>query len=182
MNACNGPNDAILTLDKALSLAKQGVSAWQSLIACPNCPYNNDQEVMLLALMSIRPVTRYLQRLAPRFSNPGPTGCQKSDATDMRPMTENSRLIIGRSEVDGDDRMLVFRLLFQKTVQKVRQTLHSLQIMQHERKKQLLVETSNRGAGIDDYQASSSLLHIQQISHALATALQALESSLEDGE
>lgn len=183
MNASNGSDDTMLSLDKALSLAKQGIRAWRSLIACPNCPYNNDQEVMLLALMSIRPVTRYLQRLAPRFTARPRADSKTSESTntsvtlDTLPMMERSRLMLGSMEVDDEERMLVFRLLFQKTVQRVRQALHSLQMMQFKRKKQLLMETSNRTAGAEDYHASSSLSHIQQITHALATALQDLESS-----
>ena len=172
-------DDSILSLDKALSLAKQGIKAWRSLVACPICPYNNDQEVMLLALMSIRPVTRYLQRLAPRFiALPlGEAKSQEFAMTDLQLTRERSRLMLGSLEVEEEERILVYRLLFQKTVQKVRYTLHSLQTMQFKRKKQLLLETSNRTAGLEDYHASSSLSHIQQMTHALATALQDLESS-----
>jgi hypothetical protein len=182
LNACDGIDDTVLSLDKALSLAKQGVKAWRNLIACPKCPYNNEQEVMLLAMMSIRPVTRYLQRLAPRYGASQCAASQNADAaSDPWPIKpeESSRLMIGSVELDGDEKMVVCRVLFQKTVQMVRQTVHALQMLQYKRKQQLLIETSNRAAGADNYQASSSLVHIQQVSHSLATALQALESSFD---
>ena len=170
MNACNGPDDSVLSLDKALSLAKQGINAWRSLTACPDCPYNNDHETMLLAFMSIRTVTRYLQRLAPRYTAQPPPGSSTPEGTDSRSSKERSRLTIGSLEIEDDERTLVLRLLFHKTLQKVRCALHSLQTIQYKRKGQLTV-------GVHDGQTSSSLPHIQQISHALAVALQALDST-----
>lgn len=177
MNACWGLDDEHLSLDKALCLARQGAKTWQNLFTCSNCPYDSDQEVMLLALLSMRAVTRYLQRLAPRYAARQRSESQSSPPTDT-PGLENSRLMLGSLEVVGDEKMLVFRLLFQKTVQKVRSTLHSLQMIQRKRKKQMLMDTSNRTAEADDYHASSSLLHIQQMSHVLSNALQALELSV----
>ncbi|KAF2639739.1 hypothetical protein P280DRAFT_470361 [Massarina eburnea CBS 473.64] len=180
MNACSNSDDAALSLDKVLSLSKQGIETWRGLISCPICSSNNDQEAMLLALMSIRPVTRYLQRLAPRYTNRARSDSKVSTSYSVprpRQVREPCRLMVGTLEIEDEERTLVYRMLFQKTVQRVRQTLHALQMMQYRRKKELLVGTCNRTAGVEDYHASSSLSHTQQITHALATALQDLESS-----
>ncbi len=64
-----------------------------------------------------------------------------------------------------------------KTVQKVRQTLHALQVIQNGQKQLLMLETADRDAGREDYQESARLLHLQQMSHSLATVLQRLDSS-----
>lgn len=177
MNACDGADYTRLSLDKALSLARQGVRVWGNLIACPKCPYNSDQEVVMLAYMGIRAVTRYLQRLGPRYIVQSRNEPHPANATTEKEVVQ---LVVGSLEVGGDEKVLVFRLLFQKTLQSVRQTLHSLQKMQCKRKRQLQQETSDHaGAMTDDYQVSSSLLHIQQISHALANSLQELEAALD---
>jgi hypothetical protein len=165
-------------MDKALSLAKQAMKAWQGLLTCPYCPYNDDQEVMLLTFMSIRAVTRYLQRLSPRYTNTARTSLQGSGSNTPQSAKDDSRLKIGSFELEGDDRMLVLRVLYQNTLQKVKCILHSLQVIQNKKKKRLLEETQNKTAGVDDYQASSNLFHIQQMSYGLVTSLQTLESSL----
>ena len=74
--------------------------------------------------------------------------------------------------------MLVLRVLYQNTLQKVKYILNSLQVIQNKKKKRLLEETQNKLAGVDDYQVSSNLFHIQQMSYGLITSLQALESSM----
>ena len=175
IRAGDGPDDGVLSMDKALSLVKHAMNAWQGLLSCTSCPYDDDQEVMLLTFMSIRAVTRYLQRLSPRYtisSLPGPGSSLPQSAKD------DDRLQIGSFELEGNDRMLVLRVVYQNTLQKVKSILHSLQIIQDKKKRRLLEKTQNKLAGADDYQASSNLFHIQQISYGLVTALQTLESSL----
>ncbi|KAH8600637.1 hypothetical protein B0O99DRAFT_667881 [Bisporella sp. PMI_857] len=173
--ACDGPENGAWSMDKALSLANQAMKAWQGLLTCLYCPYDDDQEVMLLTFMSIRAVTRYLQRLSPRYTNislqvPGSNSPQSAKGDD--------RLRIGSFELEGSDRMLVLRVLYQATLQKVKCILHSLQVIQNKKKGRLLEKTQNKPAGADDYQASSNLFHIQQISYGLVTSLHALESAL----
>lgn len=179
MNGCTDADDTMLSLDKALSLAREGINVWRCLIECQSCDQNNDQEVMLLALASIRSVTRYLQRLSPRYMPFSQSESKpfEDESQQRHQREEQSRLMLGSLEVDEEERILVYRLLFQKTVQKVRQALHSLQMIQHKRKKQLLMETSNRTAAAEDYHASSSLSHLQQMTHTLSTTLQSLESA-----
>ena len=172
MNACNGTDDPALSLDKALSLARHGAGVWCNLIACPKCPYDNDQEVVMLAYMGIRAVTRYLQHLGPRYSR------RSSDINGPLLAKESVRLMIGSLEVEGDERAFVFRTLFQKMVHNVQETLHSLDGIQCKRKRLLLQETSSRAVGTDDYQLSSSLLHIRQTSHTLTNTLKELESDV----
>ena len=171
-----GPDHGMLPIDKVLGLAEEGMKAWRGLVACTSCPYSDDQEVMLLAFMSIRAITRHLQRLSPCYSI---TTTPSAEALCMSQSSkEESLLRIGSYEVTGDDRKLVLRLLFQNTLQKLKYILDSLQEIQDKKKKLLLDETSNRTAGIDDYQASNYLFHTQQISYCLVTSLQTLESSL----
>ena len=172
MNACDGTNDATLSLDKALSLARQGISVWRSLVACPNCPYHKDQEVVMLAYMGIRALTRYLQRLGPRYI---PHLRQDPDVIKSFAAKEDLRLVVGSVEVDGDERDFVFRVLFQNMLQNVQETLHALQAVQSKRKGLLLQETSSRAIATEDYQLSSSLLHVQQMSHTLVKALNELK-------
>jgi hypothetical protein len=175
IRAWDGPDDGVWSMDKALSLAKQAMKAWEGLLTCPHCPYDDDQEVMLLTFMSIRAVTRYLQRLSPRYTN---TSLQGPGSNSPQSAKDDDRLQIGSFELEGNDRMLVLRVLYQITVQKVKRILHSLQVIQNKKKRQLLEKTQNKLAGVGDYQASSNLFHIQQISYGLVTSLQTLESSL----
>lgn len=165
-------------MDKALSLAQQAMKAWQGLLTCPYCPYNDDQEVMLLTFMTIQALTRYLRRLSPRYTNTARTNLQGSNPDTPLAAKDDSRLRIGSFELEGDDRTLVLRFLYQNTLQKVKCVLHSLQVIQNKKKKRLLEETQNKLAGVDDYQASSNLFHIQQMSYGLVTSLQTLESAL----
>ncbi|PVH97119.1 hypothetical protein DM02DRAFT_658555 [Periconia macrospinosa] len=161
INACNS-NDSALSLDKILSLSKQGFKAWCNLIACPICSTNNDQEAMLLALMSIRPVARYLQRVAPCYTERprADSGTSTSKDTASIPHSkEPCKLMVGSHEIDDDERIFVY--------------------LQGKKKQELLELTSGRTAGVDDYHASSSLSHTQQITHSLATLLQDLESSFD---
>ena len=130
----------------------------------------------MLAFISVRALIRYLQRLAPRYTAYRGAGPGDSDTTNPQPANESSRLIVGSLEVEGDERLLVSRVLFQKMLQSVSQTLDSLRTILSQQKKQLLQETSKRPPGVCDDQASSSLLHIQQTLQALTNALQALES------
>ena len=108
--------------------------------------------------MGIRVVTRYLQHLGPRYSPRG------SDTNDPLPAKETVRLMVGSLEVEGDER--------------VQETLRSLEGIQSERKRLLLQETASRAVGTDDYQLSSSLLHIRQTSHRLTNTLKELESAV----
>ncbi|KAK2758594.1 hypothetical protein FQN54_003284 [Arachnomyces sp. PD_36] len=174
IRACDGRDDGAWSMDKALSLVKHAMNAWQGLLTCPYCPYDDDQEVMLLTFMSIRGVTRYLQRLYPRYNNASQQG---SGSESPQPATGEERLQIGSFELEGNDRMLVLRVLYQITLQKVKCILHSLQVIQNKKKRRLQDKTQNKPAGVDDYQASSNLFHIQQISHGLITSLQTLEMS-----
>lgn len=178
IRASNGSEDGVWSLDKALSLAKQAMKAWQCLLTCPCCPYNDDEEVMLLTFMSIRAVTRYLQLLSPRYNNTARASPHGSGSVTAQSVSDDISLRIGSYELEGDDRVLVLRILYQNTLQKVKSMLHSLQVIQEKKKKRLSEETRNRLAGDDDYQASSNLFHIQQMSYSLVTSLQALESSL----
>jgi hypothetical protein len=175
IRAYDGPDDGVWSMGKALSLAKQAMKAWQGLLTCPYCPYDDDQEVMLLTLMSIRAVTRYLQRLSPRYTNTSPQGPSSNSPQSVK---DDDRLQIGSFELEGNDRMLVLRVLYQITLQKVKCMLHSLQVIQNRKKRRLLEKNQNKLAGVNDYQASSNLFHIQQISYGLVTSLQTLESSL----
>ncbi|KAL5348509.1 hypothetical protein ACLOAV_005925 [Pseudogymnoascus australis] len=180
IRASDGPNDGVCSMDKALSLAQQAMKAWQGLLTCPYCPYNDDQEVMLLTFMTIQAITRYLRRLSPRYTNAARTNLQASNPDTPLAAKDDSRLRIGSFELEGDDRTLVLRFLYQNTLQKVMCVLHSLQVIQNKKKKRLLEETQNKLAGVDDYQASSNLFHIQQMSYGLVTSLQTLESALND--
>lgn len=171
-------NDAARSMDKALPLAKQAMRVWQNLLNCPYCPYNDDQEVMLLTFMSIRAVTRYLQRLSPRYKTGAQTNSQGAGSNAPQSGQDDSCLKIGSFQLEGDDRLLVLRVLYQNTLQKVKNVLHSLQAIQEEKKKRLLEKTQNEMVEVDEYQASSSFFHIQQISYGLVTSLQSLTSSL----
>ena len=137
--------------------------------------------------MTIRAITRYLQRLAPRYTPP-PRSDRKSPAdatvsstgtiTPLSPVPD-SPLTVGAYDVPTADRVLVYRVLFHNTLRKVKAIVQSLQAIQGEKKQRMLAETADRMARAEDYQASTNLFHIQQISHKLVSEIQTLEDELE---
>lgn len=164
-----------------MAFLKQGLKTWHNLTSCTICSSGHDQEAILLSLVSIRSVTRYLQRLAPRYTPCPPTDPSTSnhkDNTNSVPFEEPCRLMVGSLEIEDEERIHVYRMLYRKAIQRVRHVLQSLEMLQSQKKKILLEQTVGRTAGLDDYHASSGLSHTQQITHALATGLEELESSL----
>ena len=141
--------------------------------------------IMLLldfyVFMAIRQVSIYLQRLAPRYTTLSGADTKGSYSsitpTGMGISEDRARLMIGAVEVEDEERDMIYRLMFEQTVRKLRQTVHSLRVIQGKRKKELTTDTSSRDATAEDYHISSSLSHIQQVTHSLATMLQDLESS-----
>lgn len=196
---CGDDNDANLSLDTALSLVRQQTEAWQNLVFCPQCPYQRDQAVMRLALVAIRASTRYLERLAPRYSvkqdelaarpptSSATTNAPQRNLTQQpfdipastNDKTETTRLLIGRLEIDGEERMLVYRVLFKQALCKIKTILQSLGSMQEQRKAQLLQDTTGRAAKLEEYEASNNLSHMQQMSRMLAAAIHSLEKAFE---
>ena len=50
------------TVDLALHHIQDALRVWRDLIKCPNCAHNDDQEVLILALMSIRSLLTQLRQ------------------------------------------------------------------------------------------------------------------------
>uniref|UniRef100_A0A093VKS2 Filamentous growth regulator 27 n=1 Tax=Talaromyces marneffei PM1 TaxID=1077442 RepID=A0A093VKS2_TALMA len=122
-NASNN-DGSVVSIDVALALVEEGMKAWQTPIMCTPCRCNDDQEVILLAFMSIQAVTRYFQRLLIR--NRSQLSGTPPRHVDPGQCPARTQMTIGAFQVQGEDRLLLLKTLVLNTVRKLSWILTSL--------------------------------------------------------
>jgi hypothetical protein len=102
------------SLSRALLSIQNGIQVWNSFIECPKCANNNDQEVLLLALMCLRAALFQLQKA-------GWGDFHTSSLTQPLPT-----LSLGDFEVKGDDKLMLLQALRSITIRKTESILTRL--------------------------------------------------------
>lgn len=170
----NNDNSAV-PIDVALALVEEGMKVWQTPIMCTSCRCNDDQEVILLAFMSIQAITRYFQRLLIR--NQAQLNGTSPHHVDPRQCSAKAPLIIGAFQVQGEDRFLLLKTLVLKTVRKLIWILTSLQKILEE--KIAHFPPNEIAAGDTTHsQLHGDSFYIQHMFHGLGSALQSIQESL----
>lgn len=172
----NNNNDGpTVTLDVALTLVEEGMKAWQTPIMCTSCRCNDDQEVILLAFMSIQAVTRYFQRLLIR--NRAQLNGTPPRHVDPSQCPAKALLTIGAFQVQGEDRFLLLKTLVLNTVRKLIWILTSLQKILEEKIARFPPNEAIAG-DITHSQLPGDSFYIQHMFHGLAGTLQSIQESL----
>ncbi|MCJ1403883.1 hypothetical protein MMC11_007106 [Xylographa trunciseda] len=182
-------------VDAVLLNAREALKLWQVLIHCRNCAYDNDQEVVQLALMTNRIVLLRLQQLLPPWSlqasgrngrddKPSSQHQQRQQEVDTWCPNNNTRVAIGSFEVIGNERMLILQVVLLSTVRKIKSAMtHFKEILDRKKKALQLASDSlprNMQTGeIEPGHATSNLRHVQQMLQSLGILVQTLERALE---
>lgn len=127
-------------LDVLLVGADQALASWKSLLQCRNCQQNEDQEVLLLSVLSVRVLLRSLQNLflggEERNGSGGELLMSSNHDTEVTASLcrttgmekrDSVRSTIGVYEVTGVERMLFTDLLISRTLGKIKVVLRCLQ-------------------------------------------------------
>lgn len=171
----NNDDRSVVSIDVALGLVEEGMKTWQTPIMCTSCRCNDDQEVILLAFMSIQSIARYFQRLLIR--NRALLNGTPPRHDDLGHCPRNTQLTIGTFQVQGEDRLLLLKTLVLNTVRKLRWILTSLQKILEEKiarfppNETTVCETTHS-------QLHGDVFYIQHMFHGLAGSLQSIQESL----
>ncbi|GAM43439.1 hypothetical protein TCE0_050r18257 [Talaromyces pinophilus] len=171
-NNYDGP---AVTLDVALTLVEDGMKAWQTPIMCASCRCNDDQEVILLAFMSIQAITRYFQRLLIR--NRAQLNGTRPSHVDPSQCPAKALLTIGAFQVQGEDRFLLLKTLALNTVRKLIWVLTSLQKILEEKIARFPPDETITGDTAHS-QLPDDSFYILHMFHGLARTLQSIQQSL----
>lgn len=176
-NNSNGYNgdSSVVSLDIALALVEEGMKAWQTPIMCTSCRCNDDQEVILLAFMSIQAITRYFQRLLIR--NQAQLNGTPPRHVDPRQCPVKTQLTIGAFKVQGEDRFLLLKTLVLNTVRKLIWILTSLQKILEEKIARFPPNETATGDTTHS-QLYGDSFYIQHMFHGLGSNLQSIQESL----
>ena len=184
------------SVDKVLLSTQEALKLWQVLIQCRNCAYDNDQEVLLLALMTTRIVLLRLQQLLPSWSlqasvrnglrddRQSPQQQQRQQEADNWCPSNSTRVAVGSFEVIGNERMLVLQVVLLTTVRKIKSVMTRFKEILDRKKKTLELASdclprNMKQGDIELNHATSSLMHVQQMLQSLGILLQTLERALE---
>lgn len=184
------------SIDAVLLGAREALKLWQVLIECRNCAYDNDQEVLLLSLMTIRIILLRLQQLLPpwnlqarsrqepRGDRPSSQHQQRQQETEAWLPKNSTPVTVGSFEVTGNDRMLVLQVLLLSTVQKIKSVMTCFKRVL-DRKKMILELSSDslprslKQGDTELSHAMSNLRHVQQMLQSLGSFVHTLEQALE---
>jgi hypothetical protein len=175
LNNDHNNNTSAVSIDVALALVEEGMKAWQTPIMCTSCRCNDDQEVILLAFMSIQAITRYFQRLLIR--NQAQLNGTPPRHVDPSQCPAKTQLTIGAFQVQGEDRLLLLKTLVLNTVRKFIWILSSLQKILEEKISRF---PPNEPAAGDTthFQLHGDAFYIQHMFHGLGGTLQSIQESL----
>lgn len=173
-NDYNNDRSAV-SIDVALALVEEGMKAWQIPIMCTSCRCNDDQEVILLAFMSIQAIARYFQRLLIR--NQAQLNGTPPRHIDPRYCPAKAPLTIGAFQVQGEDRFLLLKTLVLNTVRKLIWILTSLQKILEEKIARFPPNETATGDTTHS-QLHGDSFYIQHMFHGLSSTLQSIQESL----
>ena len=183
------------SMDAVLLSVREAVKLWQVLIQCRNCAYDIDQEVLLLALMTIRVVLLRLQQLLPPWSLQAPSRKglrgdrslsqhqQHQQETETWCQNSSTPVALGSFEVIGNDRMLVLQVVLLSTVRKIKSVMTCFKNILDRKEKTLELASDsllqNMKQGDTKLSATGNLRHVQQMLQSLGNFVQTLERALE---
>ena len=190
------------TLNHTLRQVQEALRVWRGLIDCQNCAHNDDQEVLLLALMCVRKVLARLRLVGPsvpydessqsesgvanRKSRSSQSQCRTPDVPAID-FSNESQMLVGDFEVTGHDKSVLLRVLMANTLRKITAILKLLREVL-ERKKNL-EKTSNSsfmtpigGAWQEPRHGTSSLVHAEQMTQGLLSSVESQMSALKPSE
>ena len=180
-------DQSIHSIDTVLDSIQKALKPWRGLIECHNCAYNNDQEILMLALIGVRILlTRLQQVLHPRsfqtssgraFQDAKPSQQQQQQQQEEEARTnwpnDSARVAVGSFEVTGYDRTLILQVLLSKNIHKIKSAMVCFREML-DRKKKILEPASHPIAR----NTASHLEHLQHMLQSLGNFLQTLENHL----
>ncbi|KAL9110916.1 MAG: hypothetical protein Q9227_004531 [Pyrenula ochraceoflavens] len=132
---CQSPS-----LGSVLSSVQEAFKAWRSLIECRECSSNTEQEVLLLALMSIRIL---LVRIQAQLHS-GPDSPISTPSEPGRPLASMSnfarghRVTIGEHELGEKDQWLVVQVLLLNTVRRIKAAMNCFNEMLERKRKAMM--------------------------------------------
>ena len=192
---CTENQDAC-RIDTVLRDSQEALNPWQNLVECPNCAFNQDQEVLQIAFMTIRIVLLRFQNLVPSCSIPhgnhkGSTNVSQRWQEEVEDNWQKygACVTIGSYKVSDSDNKVVVQVLLLSTIRTMKSVLVRFKEMLDRKQGLLQTKSESTGGGRAQKQTkngvlgqrnpASSLDHIQHMLQDLGSFLQTLERSLE---
>lgn len=181
-------------IDTVLQDIEDALKPWQNLVACPNCAFNGDQEILQIVFMTIRILLLRLQPHVPSctLSTYGKKGSvegkqRPSEKANTSWPSYNTRMKLGSFEVNEDDNRSVIQVLLLSAIHKIKSMMVRFKEMVDRKQKLLQPKAANgqggqkKGRNSQVYQghAASNLDHVQHMLQSLGSFLQTFERSLE---
>ena len=190
-------------IDSVLQSAQEALQPWQSLVDCHDCAHNRDQEVLQVALMSIRMVLLRFQNLVPssetqttaRKGSASAKGSPQQQQQQQQQQQDilgswqsyGARMTLGSFEVSDSDNRAMVQVLLLGTLRKIKPILVRFKEMLDRKQAMLRPKADAAGGGrgqksvkaISPSHPASNLDHIQHMLQGLGSFLQTLERSLE---
>ena len=183
-------------IDAVLQAAQEASKPWQNLVDCRNCAFNQDQEVIQIAFMTIRILLLRCQNLVP-LCNPyassrvGPSDgpqCRQEEA--QRPWQKyGARLTLGAYEVSESESNMVTRVLLLGAIRNIKSMFLPFKEMLDRKQMMLRPKLDGSGGGRGQRQTKNALMgqghpasnldHIKHILQGLGSFLQTLERSID---
>ena len=185
-------------IDAVLQTAQEASKLWRNLLECRYCAYNQDQEVVQIALMTIRILLLRFQNLVPPCDQRTSSSregrvierAQHSSEEGQAPWQKYGvRLTLEAYEVSESESNLVTRVLLLAAIRNIKSLFLPFQEM-IERKQSLLQPKSDRSSGGRGQRQpknssggqshpASNLDHIKYMLQGLGNFLQTLERAFD---
>ena len=169
------------SVDGVLIGVQKALVPWQNLTQCRICPYDDDQAVLILSVMSIRSILRRLQRISTRDGSEIPTS---GYATPAMPSIKSVRVTLGNYEATRNEQKLITDLLIIHALGKVKSALLSLgDKFEQSRGQQSSFEprsvsSTNSRNVLDEQRPEMNVECIQQLLRSLECTVQAVGHAL----
>ena len=189
-------------IDAVLQAAQEASKVWQNFVNCRECAFNQEQEVIQIAFMSIRILLLRFQNLVPLCCNSSvnsnkdgaptrPPSRQQQEEEQQLPWQKyGARLTLGAYEVSESESKMVTLALLLGAIRNIKSMLLPFKEML-DRKQTMHRPTSTSGGARGQRQAKNALMgqghpasnldHIKHMLQGLGSFLQTLERTI-DGE
>ena len=178
-----------LSLGLLLPTVQDALKAWRSLIECRSCSTNAEQEILLLAFMTIRILLVRVQGQMtddPDQANPPPSHSpdsqrRQSSRSNIRqttsPARHAARVTIGDHELGDRDRWLVTQFMLLNTVRRIKAAVQRFQELLERKTKPTMVA----GGTLTPAEFEVGYDQVAQMLRNLSMKVASLEKELERG-
>lgn len=168
------------SVDIVLISAKQILEPWKRLLKCHVCRRKDDQEVLLIAALTMRSILRLFLGLYPGHD------FRTGDATAAPRLSRDQvKCSVGIYQLVGEEQALVTNILLWNTLQSIKCVMPYLRrALEYSHRRRAIVATTAVKQAVEYRNSEGSdtkhadYKHVQQIMHGMESTLQILEDIL----